>query len=276
MEEPKLPAPQKRVFPTVGDLFALLGIVLGVQVLVGLLLSITAGFAGSEQAALIGNSRYLCLSYLTSMSLGLIGVLLYRRKRGGTGRIVRFSTGRLQPMLLLWAFVLLFAVSIVIEPLLNLLPGFQPDLGHGPWAVVMVVLFAPLFEETLCRGVVLGSIRQKYGVIAAWLGSSLFFGILHISPMLVVNATILGLILGYIYLVTRSLWSSILLHALNNALAYAMLVLCGDRLFIDLIGSRTLYGVVYVAALAVALFSAYKIWESLRQMKEAEKNRADA
>ena len=273
---PAAPENPRRRFPTVGDLFALLGIVLGTQIVVSLLLSITAGFAGADEQQLLHDSRFLCLSFLASMSLALLGTLLYRRKRGGTGPFVSFSTARFSPVLLLWSFVLLFAVSILIEPLLNLLPDLTPDLGTGLWTIVMTVLFAPLFEELICRGVVLESIRRKYGVIAAWLGSSLFFGILHLNPVQVVNAFVVGLILGYIYLATESVWSSMLLHALNNAVAYLMLTAGGGMLFIDLIGNPTLYGVLYIAALAVAGGSAYKIWQTLRRMKAAEKIDAGA
>lgn len=275
MEENKISVSSHRSFPTVGDLFALLGIVLGVQVVVGLLLSLVGGFAGfdPENTTPEMQGRYMCLVYLTTMSLGLLGAILYRRKRGGTGKVVSFSTARLNPMLLLWACVFLFAVGIVIEPLLSLLPSMQPDMGRGIWTLVMLVVFAPLFEEFLCRGVVLGSLRAKYGVMAAWLGSSLFFGILHILPQLVVNACIIGLILGYICLATDSIWASVILHAVNNAIAYVMLTLGnGDMLLIDWVGNDRIYAAIYVVALVVAFVSAYKMWQALRKLKETERN----
>ncbi len=281
MENNQVKNLSRRIFPTVGDLFAMLGIVLGAQVLIGLLLSVVAGFAGfdAEAATAEQQGRYTCILYLASMSLGLIGVLIYRRKRGGTGKVVSFSTARLNPILLLWACVLLFAVGIVIEPLLALLPELRdmPKIGSGVWTVVMLVVFAPFFEEMICRGVVLGSLRAKYGVVAAWLGSSLFFGVLHIAPQLVVNACFIGLILGYICLATGSIWASILLHAVNNALAYAMMSLGdGELLMIDRVGSKGLYAVIYGAALIVAGLSAWKMWAALRRMKEAEKNQVEA
>ena len=48
MESKEISATVRRLFPTVGDLFAMLGIVLGVQVVVGLLLSVVAGFGGFD------------------------------------------------------------------------------------------------------------------------------------------------------------------------------------------------------------------------------------
>ena len=276
MEENTISTPSRRSFPTVGDLFALLGIVLGVQAVVGLVLSLVGGFAGFDpkEATPELQGRYMCLLYLTTMSLGLIGAVLYRRKRGGTGKVISFSTVRLNPVLLLWACLFLVAVGVVIEPLLALLPEFpsmQPDMGRGIWTVVMLLVFAPVFEELLCRGVVLGSLRTKYGVWVAWLGSSLFFGVLHLAPQLVVNACIIGLILGYICLATDSIWAPMILHAVNNAIAYATLLLGGgDFLLRGWIANDVIYGMIYAAALAVAFVSAYKMWQTLGRLNAAE------
>lgn len=207
----------RRRFPTTGDLFAMLGIALGAQALVG-----------------------------------LFGLLL-------------------------WAFVMMCAVGVVLEPLLALLPKLQINVGRGFWTILSLVLFAPVFEELICRGVVLGSLRSRYGVTIAWLVSSLFFGILHGQPVQVVNAFVVGLVLGYVYIATDSLWAAMILHALNNAVAYLMLVTGhANTLLIDLIPGRTLYVAVYVVALAVLVVSGYMMWRALRRMKEAEKNRAGA
>ena len=66
MESKEISATVRRLFPTVGDLFAMLGIVLGVQVVVGLLLSVVAGFGGfdMQNAAPEAVGRYMCLLYL--------------------------------------------------------------------------------------------------------------------------------------------------------------------------------------------------------------------
>ena len=79
------------------------------------------------------------------------------------------------------------------------------------------MIFAPIFEELICRGVVLGSLRGKFGVTTAWLVSSLFFGVLHGQPVQVINATVIGLVLGYVYLATDSLWSVMILHRPTSA-----------------------------------------------------------
>ena len=215
----------------------------------------------------------LAALYFCSMSITLAGILCYRRARGGSGPWARFSARGLNPALLLWAFVLMFAVGVVLEPLLRLMPELSLEVGRGFWTILSLVIFAPIFEELICRGVVLGSLRGKFGVTTAWLVSSLFFGVLHGQPVQVINATVIGLVLGYVYLATDSLWSVMILHALNNAVAYLALATGhGNALLIDLVGSRTLYVLIYIAALALSAVSGYMMLRALRRMKEAEKN----
>ena len=274
--------PGRRKFPTVGDLFAMLGIAFGAQIVVGTAAMVFLLFAGhgldfkSLEPAALG--KVMAALYFCSMSITLAGILYYRRARGGSGPWARFSARGLNPALLLWAFVLMFAVGVVLEPLLRLMPELSLEVGRGFWTILSLVIFAPIFEELICRGVVLGSLRGKFGVTTAWLHVApgpfgVVFGVLHGQPVQVINATVIGLVLGYVYLATDSLWSVMILHALNNAVAYLALATGhGNALLIDLVGSRTLYVLIYIAALALSAVSGYMMLRTLRRMKEAEKN----
>ena len=273
--------PGRRKFPTVGDLFAMLGIAFGAQIVVGTAAMVFLLFAGhgldfkSLEPAALG--KVMAALYFCSMSITLAGILYYRRARGGSGPWARFSARWLNPALLLWAFVLMFAVGVVLEPLLSLLPEVPNAYGRGAWAIVTVVVMAPLFEEVIFRGVLLESTRAKYGVMAAWLVSSAVFGIVHVHPTVAVNAFAIGLVLGFVYMRTDSLWSTIILHAVNNGIAYLALVTGhGNAMLIDLVGSRTLYVLIYIGALAVFAVSGYMMLLALRRLKAEDKNRAAA
>ncbi len=276
-EEPQKPSGN---FPSWGDCCAMLGIALGAQILVGVLgLAVTAILGlniNSSEVLPELRGNILALIYLFSMVTAVGGTLIYRRCRGGRGPVARFSVRYLSPMILLWGILLLFVANIVIEPLLNLLPESNPDVGRGWGSAVMLILFAPFFEELLCRGVILESLRNRYGTVVALFGSSLFFGVLHMQPLPAVNAFFIGLILGFIYLITQSLWASVLIHAVNNALAY-ILMICGyaDKTLHDLVGNGGLYWVIYLLALFVLLLSVWKIWQTLRMMKDHKKNSSE-
>lgn len=264
----------RKKFPSVGDLFAMLGIVLGLQIGVGLVAAVVLLVGGRNMNELdpAAMGRLLAATYLFSMLPAYLLIRRYRRVRGARGPLLRFSGRGLNPVLLLWAFVLMIAAGIVVEPLLALLPVSSPDVGRGLWTIVALVVLAPVLEELICRGVVLGSLRARYGVLTAWLVSSVFFGVLHVQPTLVINAFVIGLILGFIYIATDSLWAVIILHALNNAVAYLLLVTGnGEILLYDMVQSRALYAVIYIAALAVTGVSGYMVWRTLRRLGAQEK-----
>ena len=53
--------------------------------------------------------------------------------------------------------------------------------------------------------------------------SALIFGIIHFNPVQVFFAFIMGLILGWLYYKTKSLWAPILIHFLNNGSAMVIM-----------------------------------------------------
>lgn len=266
-------------FPTVGDLFAMLGIFFVAQVVsafVGLMMGVPISDLTSADPEIIG--KFLGITSIITYVLTFTGILAYRHARGGRGTIARFSVRGLNPALLLWGFLFVIATGVVLEPLLNLLPAPPTQAyGAGAWTMLALVVLAPIFEELICRGVVLESLRARYGILIACLVSALFFGVIHFYPQLVVNAFFLGLIFAFLYIRTGSLWIVIILHALNNAIAYLAMVMGYDSfLLADLIADRTIYVLVYIVAAALFAVSGWMGYHTLRELDRQEKNRAEA
>ena len=94
-------------------------------------------------------------------------------------------------------------------------------MTNGPlWvSLISVSIFAPLFEEWLCRGLVLRGLLQKTTPAAAISVSALFFAFLHMNPWQALPAFMLGLLFGYVYYKTGSLKLTMLMHCVNNTLA---------------------------------------------------------
>lgn len=84
---------------------------------------------------------------------------------------------------------------------------------------ITIVIVAPLVEELIFRGVLLQRWAVKWGIRTSLILSSVLFGILHAN---VVGLTMFGLIMGLLYIKTRTLLVPIACHALNNALALSM------------------------------------------------------
>ncbi|AFY56611.1 putative metal-dependent membrane protease [Rivularia sp. PCC 7116] len=87
-------------------------------------------------------------------------------------------------------------------------------------------IVAPVTEEFLFRGIILQRWATKWGIRAGLLSSSLLFGFLH--PQNPIGLTLLGIILGLLYIKTRSLIMPIAFHALNNILAVSSQLLPSD------------------------------------------------
>ena len=121
------------------------------------------------------------------------------------------------------------AAAFVVEPLTALLPDMPLWLEETMkkmmekmplWATLLSVsVFAPLFEEWLCRGLVLRGLLRKMNPFSAIAVSAVFFAILHMNPWQAIPAFCLGLLFGYAYYMTGSLKLTMLMHCTNNTMA---------------------------------------------------------
>ncbi len=73
-------------------------------------------------------------------------------------------------------------------------------------------------EELLFRGVILKNLLP-YGRTTAVFASALLFGVMHQNAGQLLYATVAGLVFGYVFVYTKSLWCCVLMHVCNNFLS---------------------------------------------------------
>ena len=110
------------------------------------------------------------------------------------------------------------------NPLLELVLTAGDPLALFCFAVTAMVL-APLFEETLFRGVLLPVLARHWGPPIAVLMSALVFGLAHLSLGELVPLLVLGVGLGWLRLRTGRLAPCVLMHGLWNGFTFLNLVL---------------------------------------------------
>jgi len=139
-------------------------------------------------------------------------------------RFEAFPAGILLPVLLLvlGSSIVLSEMDNLIRVVLPMPPWileiFMEMIGGGWPSLVALVVVAPLTEELLFRGLILRGLIAQRGVWSGVLYSSLLFGIMHLNPWQFVSAFLIGMVLGWLFVLSRSLVPCILLHAVFNAL----------------------------------------------------------
>ena len=100
----------------------------------------------------------------------------------------------------------------------------QPDslLGHV-FLFLAVVIVAPIGEEIVFRGFLQKFLEEHWkDITRAVLVTSLFFAMIHFNPFWTIQIYILGVLLGFLSWKTKSVIPSIMLHSINNGLAYIL------------------------------------------------------
>ncbi|WP_313376771.1 type II CAAX endopeptidase family protein [Chishuiella sp.] len=106
---------------------------------------------------------------------------------------------------------------------------FNIMLNYKIAGFITICILAPIFEEIIFRGIILkGMLNHKVKPVIAIFVSGLIFGLAHMNPWQFIGAGILGMIFGFIYYRTKSLFLTMLLHFLNNTLSYILMLVYGD------------------------------------------------
>lgn len=255
--------PEPTRFPTWIDLVAMLAIFFAATVVAAMCMYLLGNIVPGMQREVVN-----VIVYTLQFVLAIGGICAYRIYRGRRGVRIMDSPFRLtfkwyNSALVLAGIVLITAAGMVLEPLMNLFPDhwferLSEAVGRGGWAVLMTVVLAPIFEETLFRGLILEPARQKWGATAGVMISAVMFGVVH-APILpqMLNAFVMGIVLGYIYVLTDSLVPVIVIHAINNAIAYILLEVTGtqDTDMRAIIGNDTVYWMVFGACAVIFVVS---------------------
>lgn len=129
-------------------------------------------------------------------------------------------------------FVAVLGATFVIT---KLIPGFSAnqsqDLGFTTLygverllGFVVLVVVAPIVEETIFRGFLYGKLREsRMPMWPAILTVSALFGLAHGQWNVGIGTFILSIVLCYLREATGSVWAGILVHMINNAIAFTLL-----------------------------------------------------
>jgi membrane protease YdiL (CAAX protease family) len=203
------------IFPIFVQIFVI--IFLGV-------LSVFLAGADAESPAL-----NLLLTALTELSFLLVVYIVSKQKNVNIVKAVSADKKlNIKQILLLIGIAgcLLYAftpITTVFAELLRLIGYATPafplgdfnDVGSYIAGVVIVCIFPAVCEEVVNRGVIVGAFKDD-GKWRAVLLSGICFAAMHTNPDQTVYQFLLGCFYAYIFIETESLWSTMIIHFLNN------------------------------------------------------------
>jgi len=90
--------------------------------------------------------------------------------------------------------------------------------------LLQICIIAPVIEEILMKGFVLGGLKNTYGNLGALFISALLFAILHFNMVQTLSAFVCGIILGLLYIKTNSIPCCIIAHCGYNLISYVAIL----------------------------------------------------
>ena len=131
--------------------------------------------------------------------------------------IITLGMGLVSSLWLDFAYTQLANVPFVAQSVESFDSAWS-TIGEDPyiWVCLSVVIFGPIAEELLFRGIIHNSIKKICNPYVAIVLSGLIFGIWHGEFVQSVYTTFFGIALAVVYEYSGSLWVPIGMHILNN------------------------------------------------------------
>jgi hypothetical protein len=230
---PVMPGRPWGPWATIGWTLLCIVLLIGVQtiaVIMFLLASATAtGNLNVNDLATNGNLQVFATLLSTPATLGLVALLIWVRRYPFRDYLaLRWPPVR--PVVIAFLGLAVVLVATDLTSYLTgrpIVPPVMVDMYRSSWVpglVFAMVVLAPLGEETLFRGFLYaGLAASRAGPIVAIIVSTVVFASLHVQYDWygIGGVAAIGLYLGVVRYRTRSLYLTVVLHAVGNAFATA-------------------------------------------------------
>jgi membrane protease YdiL (CAAX protease family) len=215
------PAPYPRLSQAIGLIIAVL--VLQAVIVFLLTTSVPGGLKAAHLPSLLIVANLL--------SFGL--VIVWAVRRTGLPFLEALPFAAVGPAVYLPLIITIAGFGILLSEADNLvrwvlpMPEFVAEAfrqigGGGAASLLAIVVVAPVVEELLLRGIMLRGFLGRYRPGTAVILSALIFATMHLNPYQFASALAMGLVLGWIFYRTGSLWPCIIGHALFNAQGFIL------------------------------------------------------
>ena len=250
-------------YPSIAQSWGILGIMIATTAILVPLL----WFFGPDPSGMSFGAQIL-IATLLGTGIPCWIVYLIRKKKTNIGSFnLTIENRRIIPLIVLVAIPLNLGIA---GPLIELVPmtDFFREMiremvlemasDQGLLMFIALVIAAPILEELIFRGVMLDGLLRIYSPTKAVIVSSLLFGLIHLNPAQFVGGALVGGFMGWVYVHTRSVLATILIHASFNLTAFAESYFIDveeaiDMSYAEVLGGMTNYLLLIVGSIVVTL-----------------------
>ena len=238
--EPDVPSKPKKPFPGIAQtflLFVIFSLICGHIVLFVVIIGEIIDYPLLENTVII--------TLAASIAFALVLYLGYTRVKASFREVFSLRIFNWLPLIMICIVLLglrgcftgIGSVAFKYSPYLrylddiireNILRFYESGIV---WSFLYIVIIAPVLEEMFFRGLLLRSYLKRYSTEAAIVITALLFGVMHGQPIQIFWGFILGLLLAWLYLLTRSLWPCIIAHSFGNLTALIVYYVFYDPAF---------------------------------------------
>lgn len=168
----------------------------------------------------------------------------------------------------IFAYLNMFATSF--------LPNVTEEPSEMTLTLPMVIMLfisiglVPAFcEEFLFRGLILRNLLPYSGRIAI-IVSAVMFGLMHQNIYQIIYTTVAGIVMGYIYYKTDSLWCTVLMHFFNNSVSVVELVIYGNVENAEFVNLMIDISLMVAGVLCFTVLTVRYVKNKRREIKRAE------
>lgn len=132
-------------------------------------------------------------------------------------------------------------------------------------AFLTTAVIPAFVEEFLFRGLILSNLRP-FGTTTAVVASAVLFGMMHQNIEQLLYTTVAGLVLGYVYVKTASIWPCVIMHFVNNFVSVLRSVLI-ERLSVN--AANLAIGMVQATFCILGILSAVALMHKQKDKRRA-------
>ena len=250
-------------YPSIAQSWGILGIMIATTVI----LIPTLMFFGPDPSSMSFGAQIL-IATLLGTGIPCWIIYLIRKKKTNIGSFnLSIENRRIIPLIVLIAIPLNLGIA---GPLIELVPmtDFFREMmremvlemasDQGLLMFIALVIAAPILEELIFRGIMLDGLLRIYSPTKAVIVSSLLFGLIHLNPAQFVGGALVGGFMGWVYVHTRSVMATILIHAVFNLTAFTESYFIDveeaiDMSYAEILGGTTNYVLVVLGSVVVTL-----------------------